>query len=325
MTSTGPGSAPGRGSKPTPATIWGALLVVYVVWGSTYLAIRIVVEDIPPLLGMGMRFLAAGLLLAGIVAVRKGASALRVRPSGIAATATVGLLLLLGGNGGVAVAEQTVPSGLTALLISATPLWLVILRTTAGDRPRRLSLLGTLLGFLGIAILARPDSIDGDVETWGLLLVLAASASWAIGSFVSARLPMPADPFVATVWEMLLGGAGLVLAGSLNGDWGDFEPAQVSTRSWLWLAYLVLAGSIAAYSAYVWLLANAPLSLTATYAYVNPVVAVALGALILDEPITTSVLLGGAVVVVGVALVVSSERPRREQAPDETDRVTERV
>jgi len=302
-------------AAPRALTLWVALVTVYLVWGSTYLAIRVVVETAPPLLAMGSRFLLAGVLLGAFLAVRRGPAALRVRPRALGGAAVVGLLLLLGGNGGVAVAEQTVPSGLTALLVAATPLWLVCLRTLARDRPARLSLLGTVVGFLGIAVLVRPGASLGEgVQSWGLLTVVGAAGCWALGSFLSSRLPMPEDAFVATTWEMLVGGAGLTLVGLLAGEADGFTLSQVSGAAWAWLVYLVLIGSIVAFSAYVWLLHHAPISLTATYAYVNPVVAVALGALVLAEPITAGVLVGGAIVVLGVALVVSAERPRRPPA-----------
>ena len=303
---------PRPGSPPSPLHIWVALVTVYLVWGSTYLAIRVVVDTAPPLLAMGARFLLAGVLLGSFLTLRRGAGVLRVRPRQLGGTAVVGLLLLLGGNGGVAVAEQTVPSGLTALLVAATPLWLVCLRTVARDRPARLSLVGTVLGFLGIAALVRPGASLGDgVHTGGLLLVVGAAGCWALGSFLSSRLPMPRDAFVATTWEMLLGGAGLTVVAVLRGEAADFEIDQVSGAAWAWLAYLVLIGSIVAFSAYVWLLHHAPISLTATYAYVNPVVAVLLGALVLAEPVTGAVVAGGAIVVLGVALVVSAERARQ--------------
>lgn len=305
---------------PRPAVVWFALVVVYLVWGSTYLAIRVIVESTPPLIAMGARFLTAGAILAGVLALRHGPSVLRVSPRQLGSAALVGALLLLGGNGGVAVAEQTVPSGLAALLVAAVPLWLVCLRVLAGDRPRARTVAGTVLGFLGIAVLARPGGhADGadPVHFWGVLVVLGATVSWAVGSFFSSRMPMPANAFVATAWEMLAGGLGLVLAGAAGGELDGLQLGDVPGEAWAWLGYLVVAGSLAAFSAYVWLLHNAPISLTATYAYVNPVVAVFLGALVLSEPVTGAILLGGAVVVLGVGLVVSTERPRRLRPPVE--------
>ena len=320
------GGTPTSGASGAPhasvLAIWVALVTVYLVWGSTYLAIRVVVETVPPLLAMGARFLLAGLLLAAVIAIRRGPRALRVRPRQLAAAGLVGLLLLLGGNGGVAVAEQTVPSGIAALLVAATPLWLVCLRTAARDRPVPLSLVGTVVGFLGIALLVRPGASLGEgVETWGLIVVVGAAASWALGSFLSSRIPVPEDAFVATTWEMLLGGMALLASGLAAGELPDLHVSDIAPEAWAWLAYLVVVGSIVAFSAYVWLLHHAPISLTATYAYVNPVVAVALGALVLSEPVTTAVVIGGAVVVLGVGLVVSAERPRgRASAPrDESE------
>lgn len=303
-----------------PVAVWVALGTVYLVWGSTYLAIRIVVDTLPPLVAMSARFITAAVLLGALLMFRGGVGALRVRPRELGGAAVVGILLVFGGNGAVAVAEQTVPSGIAALLIAATPLWLVLLRTSAGDRPRPVSLLGTAVGFLGIAVLVHPGaSLGAGVQTWGLLTLVGAAMSWALGSFLSSRISMPADAFVATTWEMLLGGLVMGVAGVATGELGDLSLAEVPARGWVALAYLILIGSIVGYSAYVWLLHHAPISLTATYAYVNPVVAVALGALILSEPITASVLVGGAVVLVGVALVVSVERPRRREAGPTTN------
>jgi len=310
-----------RPAAPTAVAVWTALITVYLVWGSTYLAIRVVVDTAPPLLAMGARFLAAGLLLAAFLLARRGRSALRVTRRQLGGAALVGVLLLLCGNGGVAVAEQTVPSGIAALLVAATPLWLVVLRRLARDRIARLTLVGTLVGFVGIAVLVLPGGLtspDGSpVRAWGLVVVVVAAACWALGSFLSSRIPMPGDAFVATTWEMLAGGVGLLLSGSVSGELADLDLGAVSGAAWAWLAYLVLVGSLVAFSAYVWLLAHAPISLTATYAYVNPVVAVLLGALVLGEPITAAVVAGGAVVVLGVGLVVTSERPGRRGTPPE--------
>lgn len=302
---------------PRPAAIWVALLLVYVVWGSTYLGIRVLVGSAPPLLSMGTRYFAAGILLAGYMCLRHGRRILHVTRRQVVATAVVGGLLLLGGNGGVAIAEQVVPSGLAALIVAATPLWLVCLRTVTGDRPRALTLVGTLLGFAGIALLVLPGRAEGAVPTWGLVLVLCACFCWAVGSFLSSRLPVPGNPFVASVWEMLLGAALLLGAGVLRGELRGFALADVSRSGRLAWLYLVLIGSLVGFSAYAWLLENAPISLTATYAYVNPVVAVLLGAALLAEPVTATILAGGAVVVLGVFLVVSTERPRQQPAAGE--------
>lgn len=293
---------------------WAALTVVYVVWGSTYLGIRVLVRFVPPLLAMGVRFLSAGVLLAAFLAARHGPGILRVPPRRALAAGLVGVLLLAGGNGGVAVAEQTLPSGLAALLVAAVPLWLVCLRLLTRDRPRTATLAGTALGFIGIAILALPGSHPAGTKLWGVLVVLGATVCWSCGSFASPRLPLPASPFVATTYEMLVAGVMLVVAGAATGEAGQVHLSAIPARGWFALAYLIVFGSLAAFSAYVWLLGNAPISLIATYAYVNPVVAVVLGALVLGEQVTWPILIGGAVVVAGVGLVVSVERPRRRAA-----------
>ncbi|MER7764919.1 EamA family transporter [Streptomyces sp. NPDC097619] len=304
-----PVAAPTAGAPARRITgaVWAALAIVYVIWGSTYLGIRVVVETLPPFLSAGARFITAGLLLAALVAWRQGPAALRVTRAQLGSALLVGLLLILGGNGLVVVAEQYVPSGLAALLVAAVPMWVVLLRTTAGDRPPTRTLGGVLLGMIGLAVLTLPG-VTGQVRLSGVLLVLTAALLWSLGSFTSSRLPMPANPFTASAYEMLAGGtAGLVVA-LLRGEQHGFDPATVSTRSWVALGYLVLFGSLVAFTAYAWLLQSAPLSLVSTYAYVNPVVAVLLGALILDEALTWPILAGGAVVVAGVCVIVSTER-----------------
>lgn len=315
MTPAQPGQPSAQSGRRSAGAIWVALVLVYVVWGSTYLGIRVLVGSAPPLLSMGVRYFVAGTLLAGYLSLRHGRRVLRVQRRQLGATAIVGGLLLLGGNGGVALAERVVPSGLAALIVAATPLWLVCLRTLTGDRPRTPTLAGTLLGFLGIALLVQPGRAGHGVPTWGLVLVLGACFFWAVGSFLSSRLPVPGNPFVASVWEMVLGGSLLLTAGLLRGELRGFALADVTPQAWLALVYLVLIGSLVGFSAYIWLLENAPISLTATYAYVNPVVAVLLGAALLAEPITAAILAGGGVVVLGVFLVVSTERPRRPTEP----------
>ena len=297
------------------ARVWTALGVVYVVWGSTYLGIRVVVlAGLPPLLSMGVRFVVAAALLALVLVLRGGPSRLRVTRRELVASGVVGLLLLLGGNGLVSVAEEQVPSGLAALLVSTTPLWLVLMRTALGDLPRLLTWVGTAVGFLGVLVLARPGG-HGEEVTWaGTLLVVVATLLWATGSMASSRLPMPTDPWASIVWQMAAGGLGQILAGTLRGEWARLDLTAVDPSGVIAWGYLVVFGSLLAYTAYYWLLRHAPISLVATYAYVNPVVAVLLGWLILDEQVTPVVAVGGALAVLGVLLVVSTERaaPRRD-------------
>jgi drug/metabolite transporter (DMT)-like permease len=285
-----------------------ALLAVYLIWGSTYLAIRVVVTGhLPAMLSMGVRFLVAGLLLAAGVRLRAGRGALRATRRQLGTAAVVGVLLLCGGNGLVALAERVVPSGLTALLVSTTPLWIVVLGLAVGERARALSVVGILLGFAGTAVLARPGG-SGSADWQGIVLILAATACWATGSLYSRRRESPVNPFAAAAYQMLFGGAALVLGGLLLGEAGDVDLAVVPASAWWALLYLLTVGSLVAYTAYFWLLANAPLQLVTTYAYVNPVVAVALGWALLAEPVTAQVVVGGALAIAGVAVVISSER-----------------
>ncbi|MEU8332397.1 EamA family transporter [Micromonospora sp. NPDC048839] len=306
----------GRRAHVAPTLIWTALIVVYLLWGSTYLAIRIAVETLPALLSAALRFAVAGLILAVVLRLRRGPGALRVDLRQLGSAAFVGVLLLAGGNGLVVLAESgppgvAVPSGIAALLVATVPLLVVLLRTGTGDRPPIWTFAGVTLGFVGLILLVLPAGSADAVPLVGALTVVVGAVAWSVGSFLSGRIRMPADPFVATVYEMLAGALVLAVVAAGRGELADFHPAAVSTRSWLALGYLMVAGSLVAFTAYVWLLHNAPISLVSTYAYVNPAVAVALGALLVAEPITAQVLLGGAVIVAGVALVVSTERPRR--------------
>ncbi|GAT67905.1 EamA family transporter [Planomonospora sp. ID91781] len=306
--------SPDAADKRTSLLVWGALAIVYVVWGSTYLAIMIVIETIPPLLSGAMRFTVAALVLATAILALRGREAFRMTAREAGGAALVGFLLLTGGNGMVALAEQHISSGLAALLVASVPLWLVVLRIIARDRPRVLTLTGVLIGFGGVAGLSLAGG-DAASDGAGIVIILLASVSWSVGSFLSARIPMPANPFSASAVEMAAGGAGLLLTGLTLGE--RLDPAAVSGRSWTALAYLVVMGSLVAFTSYVWLLGNAPISLVSTYAYVNPVVAVALGALVLSEPVTGSMVAAGLVIVVGVALVVSTERRGRRAVPEQ--------
>lgn len=289
-----------------------ALAVVYVVWGSTYLAIRVVVEEAPPLTSMGLRYTAAAVVLGTILALRGGLRRLRLTGRQALGAAFLGLMLPVLGNGMVSVAENLgAPSGVTALLIAIAPLIIVVFRVAEGDRPRGLTLLGVLSGFVGLAVLVLTGRDGASSFPLGAgLLVLFAATCWAFGSYVQPRLPLPEDVFVTTVYEMLFGGLILVTLGTVT---GERFTAAYDTRTWIALAYLVVFGSVIAFTAYVWLLASAPISLVATYAYVNPVVAVFLGWLVLSEAVTPAVLLGGGIVVASVALVITAERPRRSR------------
>ncbi|HET6562133.1 MAG TPA: EamA family transporter [Marmoricola sp.] len=289
-----------------------ALGIVYVVWGSTYLGIRIVVEQADPLTAMGQRYTVAGVLLGALLAARGGFSRLRLTRRQLLGTAVLGLLLPLLGNGVVSVAEsQGATSGYTALLIAIAPLAIVVFRLVEGDVPRLRTLVGVLSGFGGLALLVAFGRDGGDVIPLGpALLVLLAGTCWAFGSYIQPRLWLPDDPFVIAVYEMVLGGVMMTVAGMVLGQQLTLD---YTSRTWVALGYLVVFGSVVAFSAYVWLIANAPISLVATYAYVNPVVAVFLGWLVLDERISTTTFVGGAIVVASVAIVISSER--RPAAP----------
>ena len=297
--------------RQSAARLWAALLIVYLVWGSTYLAIRVVVQGgLPPLLGMGIRFLLAAPLLAAVVALRGGIGRLRITRRELLASAAVGTLLVAMGNGMVAVAEQTVPSGLAALLIASVPLLMVVLRLTRRDMPRPLVWLGVIIGFIGVAILGLQGGGMADVERWGVLLTLLAATCWGIGSFYSRSWGVPTDSLVATAYQMALGGIVAVAMGLARGERVPLQVGALPASTWVAFAYLVVVGSMVAYTAYAWLLQNAPISLTSTYAYVNPAVAVLLGAVILSEPVTGVVLIGGGLAILGVALVVTAEPPR---------------
>ena len=296
-------------ARPVPS--WGlvaaALAVVYVVWGSTYLGIRIVVEEADPLTAMGQRYTVAGILLGAILALRSGPSRLALTGRQLIGCATLGLLLPLLGNGMVSVAESLgATSGYTALLIAVAPLAIVVFRTVEHDRPRTMTLVGVLAGFAGLAVLVLLGRGDTDPVPLGpALLILFAGTCWAFGSYIQPRLWLPRDPFVIAVYEMLLGGLVMTTTGVLAGQELTLD---YSLRTWTALLYLVVLGSVLAFTAYVWLVANAPISLVATYAYVNPVIAVLLGWLVLGETLTVPTVVGGSIVVAAVAVVITSER-----------------
>ncbi len=292
----------------------GALGIVYLVWGSTYLAIRYAIEGFPPLLSAALRFTAAALLLLGYLAVRRPA-ALHATRGQLATAAVSGILLLAGGNGLVTVAEQRVDSGLVALLIACVPLWIVILRALLRDRPGVATALGVLIGLAGVALIFLPGG-SGTVDVGYAALAVLAALFWAVGSLLVTRLPVPADPLTLTTVEMAAGGLFLLVAAATRGELSRFAPGDAPGSAWFALGYLVVFGSLVAFTAYVWLLGNAPVSLVATYAYVNPAVAVLLGALVAGERLTGIELAGGLVVLAAVALVVSAESRQRRRAAE---------
>jgi drug/metabolite transporter (DMT)-like permease len=302
--------------------VWLGLATIYLVWGSTYLAIRVMVETVPPLLGAGLRFLFAGAVFAAWIVGRGGFAPLRVGRRELAAAAAVGVLLMAGGNGLVTVAEQDAPSGLAALIIAAIPLCVIVLRLLWRERVPRVTLAGVAVGFAGVALLVVPADRPEGAALWSVLVLLLAAASWATGSFLSGRLALPSDVIVAAALQMLIGGGLLIVAGLVAGEALELDVSALSGRSVGAFVYLVVAGSLLAFTAYVWLLQNVPISTVATYAFVNPVVAVFLGWAILDEEVTRSVVVGALVIVVSVAFVVLKETTA-PQAPITSPEVAE--
>jgi drug/metabolite transporter (DMT)-like permease len=305
-------------NRPGRLAVWGALAIVYVIWGSTYLGIRVVAESLPAFGSAAMRFGIAGALLGLILIAVRGWRRMRVTARQLGATVVVGVLLLAGGNGLVVLAESprfAVPSGVAALIISLNPLIMVVLRAVTGDRPGLVTVLGVAVGLVGLAALFLPGlagASDHPVPVVGGLLCLGAVTCWCVGSFATRLLPMPADPFVASVYEMFAGATSMALIAVARSEPAPWLVPDVPAKAWLALAYLVVFGSLVAFTAYIWLLHHAPISLVSTYAYVNPVIALLLGALLVGEVLTGQVLVAAATVVVGVVLVVSTERVSRE-------------
>ena len=297
--------------------IWLALLTVYIVWGATYLGIRFAVESIPPFLMAGTRFLVSGVILyvwrrlAGDPAPTRGQWA---------RAGLVGLLLLLGGNGLVSLAEQNVASGIAALIVGSSPLWMTTFEALrpGGVRPGVLGIVGLVIGFGGIALLVAPSllsGIAGSAPPLGVITLLFAALFWSIGSVYSRHADLPASSLLTNGMEMLVGSLGLFLAGTFTGEWQHLAPAAISLRSWLGLAYLIAFGSMAGFTAYAWLLRSAPVSLVSTYAYVNPLVAILLGSLLAQETLTVHVLISAAIIIGSVVLINASRRAKPVISP----------
>jgi drug/metabolite transporter (DMT)-like permease len=295
---------------PSSVAIWTAMITVYLVWGSTYLAIRFAIETLPPFLMAAARFLIAGTIL---YLIRRGQG--DAVPSRVEwrSASIIGILLLVGGNGGVVWAEQRVPSGVTALIVGIAPLWMVLIDVLhpAGRRPGRWAILGLVLGFIGLSVLIGPSQIAGhgeDIDLIGAIVIILAALFWAIGSLYSRQAKLPSSPLLGTAMEMLAGGAGLLLLGFFTGEFSRFNLDTVSVRSISGMAYLIVFGSWIGLSSYTWLLRVAPTPLVFTYAYINPVVAVLLGHLIASEPLTLQIVIAATIVVGSVVLTTISQQ-----------------
>jgi drug/metabolite transporter (DMT)-like permease len=314
-------------STRTPPPTWRLVLAfaaVYIIWGSTYLGIRIAIETMPPFLMAGARFLISGVLLCTLTAAQ---GAPRPTRANWKATAIIGALLLMGGNGIVTFAEQRLVSGLAALLVAMTPFWMVVLNwlRPGGTRPRLPIALGLVVGLIGIAVLVSPGeaatATNVPVDLIGVGLIMFATFCWANGSLYAQRAPLPAYSLQSTGMEMLAGGALLILAGTLTGEWAQLDLSKISLNSWLAFAYLVTFGSIIAYSAYTWLLGVTTPARAATYAYVNPVVAVFLGWALANEPLTIRTVIAAAVII-GAVVIINTYRDKKVAIPEVEDVVS---
>lgn len=290
--------------------IWAPLIVLWVLWGSTYLGIAIVVDSLPPLIATGLRLIGGALLLATGLAITSGPGVLRIDRTQLAFTSLLGVGIPGMGLGSLALAERYVPTGISALVVSAIPLWIVLLRMRAGDRPSRATLAGVAIGLIGLVIMLLPggtiprSGTETDVLIWTIVL-MAGTFSWAFFSTKSAGFPLPQSSLVVATYELLAAGAFQIGLGALLGERLDIGRMLPVT----WIAWVALAvASAIGYATFTWLIARAPLSLVYTYAYVNPAVAVLLGALVLSEAITRDVVWGLIVVLGGVVLVVRGER-----------------
>ncbi len=299
-----------KSDPPSSLAIWAAMITVYIIWGSTYLAIRFAIETIPPFLMAGVRFLIAGTIL---YLIRRARGDPKPSRGEWRSASIIGILLLVGGNGGVVWAEQKVASSVTALLVGVAPLWMVLMDVLhpSGRRPSRWAILGLILGFVGISVLVGPSQVIGQgvkVDFVGAVVLILSSLSWAIGSLYSRQAPLPSSPLLWTAMEMLAGGTGLFLLSFLAGELRQLELTALSFQSLTGMAYLIVFGSWIGLTSYTWLFRVAPTPLVATYAYVNPVVAVLLGHFLAAEPLTPQIVIAATIVVGSVALTTISHQ-----------------
>jgi len=298
-------------------------MLVYVVWGSTYLGIAVMIETLPPLLSAGVRYGSAGLIMLTALAAharwrRRNEPVERPTGAHLRSAFIIGTLLLLGGNGGVVLAELLIPSGVAAVLVATVPIWLAVFDALlTRRRPSGLVIAGLIAGIIGVAVLLVPVEGLQALDPRGVGLVVFAAISWAAGSIYARRAPLPRSGLLGTGLEMVAGGIVLIAVGSLLGEIGRTDIGAFSLRSLLALGYLIVFGSIVGFTAYTWLLANVPVSTVGTYAYVNPIVAVALGGIFLSEPITPRTLIA-AVIIIGAVVAMVSGRPRATEEPGPT-------
>lgn len=291
---------------------WLALLALYIVWGSTYLGIKVAIETIPPFFHAAVRFLISGLIL---VIWQRGAGALMPTRKQWISAAIVGNLLLLGGNGLVSWAEQTIPSGIAALIIGSMPMFMMIAEAIRprGIKPTWQGIVGLLIGFVGIFILVGPGEFSGSeltLNTFGVIALFFACVLWAAGSVFSKSADLPKASLMSTGAQMLMGSTGLIIISLLTGELHGWDPAAVSARSLYGLTYLITIGSIIGFGSYTWLLQNAPISLVSTYAYVNPIVAVLLGFWFANEPLEPRIWLATAIIIGSVIFINTKSRPK---------------
>jgi drug/metabolite transporter (DMT)-like permease len=305
-------------ARPPLAMIIVAFAVVYVVWGSTYLAIKYVVETMPPLLSAGVRFALAGTAMFAWLQLRWPTA---VSAANWRAATIVGALLLLGGNGVVCWAEKSVPSGLTALIVGTTPLWFAVLEWLLfrGNRPTPRVVAGLVIGTAGICVLIGAGELRraANAPLIPAICLLGACFSWALGSLYSRRAALPKSVFLSTAMQMICGGLVLTVAGLVLGEAGKLQLDSIKLHSWLSWIYLVLIGSLVAFTCYVWLLKNASPTHVATYAYVNPIIAVLLGVLAGGEEFSANSAIAAALIVAAVMLITTGGGRRAEPRPDE--------
>ncbi len=302
-------------AAPAPWKLLTALWTLYLVWGSTYLAIKISVRTLPAFLSAGTRFLLAGGLLA-LILLALGRS-IRVTRRELASSALLGLSLLALGVGMGTIAETRIDSSIAAMIAGSVPLQVILLRTLARDRVALATRLSVLVGLAGLALVVVPGG-SGAASAVGIAMGLAASISWSLGSFFAHRLPLPQDGFVATTWEMLSAGVFLLVRGRVTGEPWSLDAGGFTLESIVAWLYLAVFGSLIGFTAYAWLLRNAPISKVVTHQYVNPLVAIALGALLLDEQLSLTTGLGAALIVGSVFVAVRQEGATR-RSPGSAD------